>query len=582
MPSYYSLDVFQLIYASAAVFGAWGLGTLFKIEGAAERIFVGLGVIAAISVPILIAQPGSIRWVSFALVLVGSIRACFSALAGMRANQPFFVTRGETGSTLGSNAKSLTSKFWKRIFLPNVRPLAVAIILTIWLVPTFYVFESHDLIYFGWLPSLFTGNDLDVNFATPMAMGVSNSMPSMFLVPLANPFTTPDFVDFIALRAFAVMLFVFLVLRRISRFLPESSTRRSRLFGALGLVLLVWGAEWAYTMLISSFVPAIGLALITLSMLTGSRSRKTIFVLFSMVAVAKAPIVGISLLTLVFLASSKKWNPGLVTLAQSGTLIFASLITWLLSLKGPSSNNVAFSFMGFGYGDTESGVSISWRLYDWATSFTGLAGWIIDYPMTFIYSTMFFGSSGVLIAATALSFIWLISKYFLSYLLVRRQLLFDKSCNLGPLDIWVLGALASILFVRNGESLSLGHQAHSFILLSVPISILFAHLVLTRKKLPLIQSRSARTIAIVTALCLLGLAASSNPVINRTYSASAITLNNALQEYSNLEIIEGTIVADPTRYSRLQVIAAITNSKLEYLPNAIAYSQVDNFLVPPN
>lgn len=160
--------------------------------------------------------------------------------------------------------------------------------------------------------------------------------------------------------------------------------------------------------------------------------------------------------------------------------------------------------------------------------------------------------------------------------------MFDKSSNLGPLDIWALGSLVSILFVRNGESLSLGHQSHSFILLSIPISILFTHLVLTRKELPLIQRRSARTIAIVTILCLSGLVASSNPVINRTFSASAISLNNALEEYSNLEIIEGTIVADPTRYSRLQVIAAITNSKLEYIPNAIAYSQVDNFLIPPN
>jgi hypothetical protein len=582
MSSLNSFDVFQLIYASVAVLGAWGLGTLLKIDGAAEKIFVGLGVISAISVPILITEPGSIRWVSFVLVLVGIIRACVAVLAGIRAHYPALETQWPSVSNFRSNSKSLTREFWTKTFFLNIRPLSVAIILTIWLFPAFFLFESHDLIYFGWLPSLFTGNDLAVNFAIPMAMGALNSMPSMFLVPLANPFIAPDFLDFIALRAFVVMLFIFLVLRRISSLLPESKTRSSRLFGVLGLVLLIWGAEWAYVMLISSFVPAIGLALITLSILKERRNPKTVFILFSLVAVAKAPIVGISLLTLLFLATSRKWNPGLVTLAQSGAIIFASLITWVLSPKGLSSTDADFSFMGLGYRETESGVSISWRLFDWAYSFTSLAGWIVDYPMTFVYSTMFSGSRGVLIGATALSFIWLISKYFLSYLLLRSQLVFDKSRTIGPLDIWVLGALVSILFVRNGESLSLGHQAHSFILLSVPISILFAHLVLTRKKLPLIQERGAQTIVIVVALCLSGIWASSHTVFNRSYSASAISLNNALEEYSNLEIINGTIVTDPTVYSRLQVIAAITNSKLEFLSNPASPSQVDNFLIPPN
>lgn len=580
MLNLYALDAFELIYASVAVFGAWGLGMLLGISGSAERIFVGLGVVAAISVPLLITQPGSIRWVALGLLSLGVLRAAIS-IARRLVPAPLEAIRNLKLTNVRTGVESLASRIWTPRVFEAFGTLLLSFILTAWLFPIFFIFESHDLLYFGWLPSLFTGNDLAVNFAVPMHMGATNSMPSLFLVPLANPLASPDFLDFIELRAWVVLLFTFLILRRMLHFSTDTGSRGLRLASALGLVLLIWGGEWAYTMLISSFVPAIGLALITLSILSGGNRRSTLFILFSLVAIAKAPIIAVSILTLGFLAYSKHWRPDPLTFFQSGVIILGSIVTWLLSPKGTSSSDTAFSLMGLGYKNTESGFEISLRLFDWAASFTGLAGWIVDYPMSFLYSTMFSGTRIFLVSATAFSIIWLFSKYFFSFLLLRRKLFRTNSSTLSPLDVWAAGALFSILFVRNGESLSLGHQAHSFILLSVPISILAAYYLLTQKTKLIPTKQNVGAITLVATVCVLGVVSASNPIAGRSSSYSAISLGQALKEYSEMELSSGGILPDPIQYSRLQVIAAITNSELDYLQDASPPSQVDNFLVYP-
>lgn len=580
MQNLYALDAFELIYASAAVFGAWGLGILLGISGSAERIFVGLGVVAAISVPLLITQPGSIRWVALGFLSLGVLRASIS-IARRLVHAPLVTTLNLKFTNVSTSAESLASKIWTPRVFETLGTLLLSFILTAWLFPIFFIFESHDLLYFGWLPSLFTGSDLAVNFAVPMHMGATNSMPSLFLVPLANPLASPDFLDFIALRAWVVLLFTFLILRRMLHFSTDTGSRGFRLATALGLVLLIWGGEWAYAMMISSFVPAIGLALITLSILSGSKRPTTIFILFSLVAIAKAPIIAVSLLTLGFLAYSKSWRPDPLTFIQSAVIIFGSVVTWILSPKGTSSSDTAFSLMGLGYKHDETGFEVSLRLFDWAASFTGLTGWIVDYPMSFLYSTMFSGTRILLVSATAFSIIWLLSKYFFSFLFLRRKLFGADYSTLGPLDVWAAGALFSILFVRNGESLSLGHQAHSFILMSVPISILAAYYLLTQKTKIIATKQNLGAVALVATVCALGVVSASSPMVSRGSSYGAVSLSQALEEYSEMELSGGVIDPDPIQYSRLQVIAAITNSKLLYMQDASPPSQVDRFLVHP-
>jgi hypothetical protein len=401
-------------------------------------------------------------------------------------------------------------------------------------------------------------------------------------VPLANPFDSPQFLEFVALRAWTVLIFVFLLLRRVILVSKGSRAIAARIIGALGLVLVIWGAEWAYTMLISSYVPAIGLALITFALLEDRRSPTNFYIIFTLIAVAKAPIIAISLLTLLFLGLAKRWRPNLFTFILSITLIFASVATWIFGPRGPSSNDTAFSFMGVSLDNSGAGLEISWELYEWAASFTRLAGWIPDYSMNLAESTIASAPRPLVFLLTAVSVIWLLLKYFTVYFVSRNYAFGWNFSNIGPLDVWALGTLISILFVRNGESLSLGHQAHSFILLAVPTSILAAHYLTTTKKQLLVLKRRQASLAIAATVFVLGLGSASSPITNRTASESAISLSQAKQEFSEIRLNGEFIEPDPARYSRLQVIAALTNSKLAYIPNAISYSQGDRFIIHPN
>jgi hypothetical protein len=335
-------------------------------------------------------------------------------------------------------------------------------------------------------------------------------------------------------------------------------------------------------MLISSYVPAIGLALITFALLEDRRSPTNFYIIFTLIAVAKAPIIAISLLTLLFLGLAKRWRPNLFTFILSITLIFASVATWIFGPRGPSSNDTAFSFMGVSLDNSGAGLEISWELYEWAASFTRLAGWIPDYSMNLAESTIASAPRPLVFLLTAVSVIWLLLKYFTVYFVSRNYAFGWNFSNIGPLDVWALGTLISILFVRNGESLSLGHQAHSFILLAVPTSILAAHYLTTTKKQLLVLKRRQASLAIAATVFVLGLGSASSPITNRTASESAISLSQAKQEFSEIRLNGEFIEPDPARYSRLQVIAALTNSKLAYIPNAISYSQGDRFIIHPN
>jgi len=104
----------------------------------------------------------------------------------------------------------------------------------------------------------------------------------------------------------------------------------------------------------------------------------------------------------------------------------------------------------------------------------------------------------------------------------------------------------------------------------------------TRKQLLFLKQREA-SLAIAATVFLLGLGSATSPLTDRTVSESAISLSQAKKEFSEIRLIGEIIQPDPYRYySRLQVIAALTNSKLAYIPNAIPISQVDRFIVHPN
>jgi hypothetical protein len=417
-----------------------------------------------------------------------------------------------------------------------------------------------------------------VDFAYPMKMGVSNSMPGLFLVPLIMPGQAPSFVDFMFIRAVVVGVFIFLIVNRLNSLQPRASM--VSFIGALGLVLIFWGSEWSYTLLISSFVPALGIALATLAMAKGEASRNGVYLIFALIAISKAPIAGVAVLTLIFMTFSKRWRPQPLIFFTAGLASFATLITWLTAARGVAANESTFSFMGLGVTQGPDQTLFSWRLFDWAASFTALPGWIVDYSATAVKANIEFMSPAVLVVVSAVSIAWVLGKYFLAYALLRKRALGPFMDKLGPIDIWVLFALVSFMFVRNGkEILWIGHQAHAFILVAIPTSILAIQWLLTKKDF--LEHTLLKRWVVVATVFSIGIISSTSPMFSRLQSESAVSFERAYIEYRQLDVSDSFISSEFGTYSRLQVIAAITESKFRFNRGLNSSSQVDQFLVDP-
>ena len=560
-----------------ALFGAYGLGSLTGSKRVAERVFIGLGVNAALLVPIQFVAPSMVVHVATLITIFGF----FILIARRLKSAPHRPKTLLETLRLFPASHSVVRHLAEVLTLNRATffSAAASFALTFWLYPTWYIFENHDLIYFGWLPSLLNNGTMSVDFSVPLTMGATNSLSSLFLAPLASPFHQITFLDIMLTRALFVNLFVFLIIRRLASGQPSQEVWLLTL--SIGAALIIWGPEWSYTMMISSFVPAIGLALVALSMIHKEWSKDEIFWLFTIVGLSKAPIVAVSILTLMFLVFSRRWRPKWYTVLASGTLGVLSLMTWLLAPRGAINYETTFSVFGI-WVEREPSFTITLRAYDFAASFAALGGWIADYPTKLINVGLPDWDFPVQVAFIAFSIVWMLVKYFLVYGVVRAK--YER--QVFPLDIWVLGSAVSILVVRNGQDLVLSHQAHAFVLTAIPTSLLAVSYwcnIWNSGSDGKVKRRLQTTISRVSLAAIvlsLGFGAGTSNWYFRQQSDSAISLQEAQASFEILQLSEDNfIVGSSLPYEKLQVIASLSGSKLENR-NPAEVSIVDVFLIP--
>jgi hypothetical protein len=459
----------------------------------------------------------------------------------------------------------------------NLKLGVISIALTLWMFPSFFIFENHDLVYFGFLANLINKGNLQLDFAVPMEMGLANTLSSLFLVPLTLPIGSAEFLDFIFLRGFLVFFFTFLILKR---FLYLCDNLRFQfLIGGLGALLFIWGAEWAYVMLVSSFAPAIGLAIASMSIVEGRRQPNALVLIFMLIGLCKAPILAVSLVTILYLLISKSWRPSHSFTLLALSLLSLSVFSWIHAPKGLLAGDTKFTFLGFGISSHRGQLLFSFQFKEWVESFSALSGWVPDYTNVMVGNFLYPLPAAFKVLGTFFFIFWVAFKYFLLYGIVRMLLFRHNRIGLQPLDIWIITCAVSIVFVRNGEeSLWLGHQAHAFILSAIPSSVFALGLVVKSAKI-IDKIPSSFRMLLATLLVVLGALSSTSAIGSRTVSESAITLRQANRELAELEIKDGFIIANNENYGRLQTIAAIANKKFLFQLDGTQTSVANKFVV---
>lgn len=577
MPSaiFYSIDAISLLYLCIALTGSYGIGSILKIRGTAERCFIGLGLNAVFLSLILFTKPNLIVEVSTFFTCVG--------LSGTFAL--FYKSYRESSNKNGLVRKCYQvvvqflnlNKKAKFLMSQNLKLGGISIALTLWMFPSFFIFENHDLAYFGFLANVVNEGNLELDFAFPMEMGLANTLPSLFLVPLTLPIGSAEFLDFIFLRGFLVFFFTFLILKR---FLCLCTNLYFQvLIGGLGALLFIWGAEWAYVMLVSSFTPAIGLVIASISIVEGRRQPNALVLIFMLVGLCKAPILAVSLVTILYLLLSKNWRPSHSFTLLALSLLSLSVFSWIHAPKGLLASDTKFTFLGFGVNSHRGQPLLSFQFKEWVESFSALSGWVPDYTNVMVGNFLYPLPAAFKVLGTIFFIFWVAFKYFLLYGIVRMLLFRHSGIGLQPLDVWIIACAVSIVFVRNGEeSLWLGHQAHAFILSAIPSSVFALGLVIKSERMIETIPSSFRML-LATLLVVLGTLSSTSTIGSRTVSESAITLRQANRELAELEIKEGFIIANNENYGRLQTIAAIMNKKFLFQLDGTQTSVANKFVV---
>jgi len=333
----------------------------------------------------------------------------------------------------------------------------------------FFVFENHDVLYFGWMQEAWNpgySGPIRVPTEYPALMASNHLLPGALLSTLGQLLPSMNLVKAIDLR-YLLICFV------IAGLFLEIYRRQSKRFFTILIVgvtlLLAYGAEISTDLNMSSFVYVLLLGCIMLVLFEPDSEDKSqrLILLFALLLLAKAPIFLISALVLAYLI--------IKTLKKSFT--FKNITIYVITLVNISAWILVPKPVGLGSGfplpagfNLTNGIRFTWssiNFHEIQGWYMGHEGWFIN---RYIHPPYIYGIIILLIVV----------KIYAIYFYLRKKIGLSPS-SVFVLDIYMSLSLLSWLFLRNNGSFA--HQAHSYLLAATITFIVFVSFASTKLKL---------------------------------------------------------------------------------------------------
>ena len=337
-----------------------------------------------------------------------------------------------------------------------------------------YVFENHDVLYFGWIREIweaeYTGG-VQVPTVWPQKMSAMNTISSVVLSQLSVLGQAPNLESIITTRyIFLCTLFIIVALE----YLKLSLWHLLGLAPSLISVFALYGREIFYSLGMSSFWFVVVIFILCLELLNGKNrlNENGLVVMLAILVVSKAQIAHILLTCLIFCF----WK--IRKRMDRKTLIFVTLsilnLTQLFFLPKSSGANLGFPTL-LAFRPTFAGgkVQVNWN--EISVSSDLIVDWYLGVEKELIY-TLNLDSR----AYPMLVFVLILVKVFAPYWLSRKYLFTSKSTISRTIDLYMILSALSVLFVRNGGHV--GHQAHAYLLATI-VSSTFVLVAITKSQL---------------------------------------------------------------------------------------------------
>ena len=441
------------------------------------------------------------------------------------------------------------------------------------LFPHKYVFETHDSLYLGWLDGFWnTANSgaLIVSSASPQHLGSFHVQPSVLVAVLG--IFSPTMNLLLAQFMKSVFLTIF-----FSSFLVilVKKCNYSALSALLFLMTLffVAGRYVGYSLGMSSYLYVIFLLLICMNVFWRLGNSVDLWVLFSLLIVAKAPIFLVVVIPSLFLFLK------LIKVIPAHKKICVVLLTmfgvstWLLGGRSLASSEGIPSF--FGAFPNISSSSISQNYQTWLSSFSTLNSWMLDYVGTSLLPKFIEP-----VNLTRANIIWIVlSVYILYYLIFKTANLSSQveSNSKVALHLFMFSSLLSLLIIRNGIGATIAHQIHSYYLAVVVTAFVLA-LVVSKVK------RTFISVGLAVSLLFLNFRFNNLPILKSTFiekskSESSVIIFNQNNVY---DFLGAQMKEEVDANARKQVLASLLGEKLLWADTKdITNSQLNRFLEVP-
>lgn len=333
----------------------------------------------------------------------------------------------------------------------------------------FYVFDNHDVLYFGWMQEAWHpgySGPIRVPTEYPALMASNHLLPGALLSTLGLLLPSMNLVKAIDLR-YLIICFV------MAGLFIEIYRRQSKRFFTILIVgvtlLLAYGAEMSTELNMSSFVYVLLLGCIMLVLFEPDSDGKSqrLILMFALLLLAKAPIFLIAALVLAYLVIKNFRN----SLTFRNIIIYAiTLVNILAWIRVPKPVGLGSGLpLPAGFQMT-NGIRFSWS----SLSYHEILSWYVGHEAWFmnryIHPPFIYGIVIFLIVV----------KIYAIYFYLRKKIGLSPSSVL-VLDIYMLFSMLSGLFLRNDGSLR--QQAHAYLLAATITFIVFVCFVSTRLKL---------------------------------------------------------------------------------------------------
>lgn len=448
-----------IIYVLPMVLSIREIGRLWFRGPYLLQVFLGLCITGSAISPIYFWQVQYIRQALFIVFAIGAILFLKALPANIRQ----------------AVHKKISIRYLRE-FLPCLVIYILGFLLFSNLHSRSFVFENHDVLYFGWMQEAWSpdySGPIRVPTAYPNLMSANHLMPGALLSTLGALLPSMNLVKAIDLR-YITICFV------LSSLVVEVYKRKREHFSRVVLVgitlNLIYGSEIACELNGSSFVYVILLGIIAFVLFEPETTEKKqgLIILFSFLLIAKAPILLIAAAVLTYLIAKNLRNSFSLKNVLVFALVVANVWSWSSTPK-PSG-------LGSGFPKPIGVIADEGIHFSFATiQYNEILGWYTGHEAWFIaryiQEPYIFGIVILLI---------LIKIYFVYFYLRKKIGL--SSASVSILDLYMLGSLLSWLLLRNNGSLA--HQAHAYLLASTITFIIavayFSSRLNFRKLIPLL------------------------------------------------------------------------------------------------